>query len=145
VLSTRIDPGLSGSLSGFEVSLQHAYEAEFLVACLCAAWCGTCRDYRAGFEALQLRFPDVGFVWVDVEDQAEIVDELDVENFPMLVIQRNSDVLFCGTMLPQHHLLQRLIETYQAQTPEESAAYARANSERRSWQGLADIRSRLTE
>ena len=26
---------------------------EFLIACLCAAWCGTCRDYRAGFDALR--------------------------------------------------------------------------------------------
>ena len=23
-----------------------------LVACLCAAWCGSCRDYRATFDAL---------------------------------------------------------------------------------------------
>ena len=33
-------------------------QPEFLVACLCAAWCGTCRDYRAGFEALAARFPE---------------------------------------------------------------------------------------
>ena len=41
---------------------------EFLVACLCAAWCGTCRDYRAGFEALAARFPEARFLWLDVED-----------------------------------------------------------------------------
>lgn len=120
-----------------------ASKAEFLVACLCAAWCGTCREYRDGFEALQGRFPELGFVWVDVEEQAEVADELDVENFPTLVIQRASHVLFCGPMLPQHFLLERLIETFLAQSEEVSAAYAVGTAERRSWQGVADIRSRL--
>lgn len=118
-------------------------EAEFLVACLCAGWCGTCRDYRAGFEALPQRFPDVGFIWIDIEDQPEIVDEIEVENFPTLVIQRGPQVLFCGPMLPQHHLLTRLIETFLAQSTEESTRYATANPERQSWQDIADIRSRL--
>ncbi len=120
-----------------------AREAEFLVSCLCAAWCGTCREYRAGFDALQARFPDVGFVWIDVEDQSEVVDDLDVENFPTVVIQRGSQVLFCGPMLPQHHLLERLIATYLLQSEAESAAYVAGNAERRAWQGVADIRSRL--
>jgi thioredoxin 1 len=118
-------------------------DAEFLVACLCAQWCGTCREYRPGFEALAERFPGVAFCWVDVEDQPEVVDDLDVENFPTLVIQRGRDVLFCGPMLPQHHLLERLIDTYLKQTAEEAAHYARATAERLAWQGLADIRSRL--
>lgn len=55
------------------------------------------------------------------------------------------DVLFCGTMLPQHRLLERLLETLIAQTPDESAAYARGNAERLAWQGIADIRSRLSD
>lgn len=120
-------------------------EAEFLVVCLCAAWCGTCREYRDGFEALQVRFPDVGFAWVDIEEQAEVADEVDVENFPTLVIQRASHVLFCGPMLPQHFLLERLIETFLAQSDEASVAYAVGTAERRSWQGVADIRSRLPQ
>jgi thioredoxin 1 len=118
-------------------------DAEFLVTCLCAQWCGTCREYRAGFEALTEKFPQLGFCWVDVEDQPDVVDDLDVENFPTLVIQRGLDVLFCGPMLPQLSLLERLITSYLAQTPEEAAAYARGTPERQSWQGLADIRSRL--
>lgn len=120
-----------------------ALGAEFLVACLCAQWCGTCREYRPGFEALAAKLPDVGFVWVDVEDEAEVVDEIDVDNFPTLVIQRGSDVLFCGPMLPQIHLLERLIETFCAQSMDESIAYARGNSTRLAWQGVGDVRSRL--
>ena len=80
---------------------------EFLVACLCAAWCGTCRDYRAGFEALTTRFPEARFLWLDVEDDAELLDDYEVETFPTLLIQRHDTVLFFGTMLPHHDLLQR--------------------------------------
>lgn len=120
-------------------------DAEFLVACLCAAWCGTCKEYEAGFRGLRERFPGVGFVWVDVEDESEVAGDVDVENFPTIVIQRANDVLFCGTMLPQHRLLERLLETLIAQTPAESAAYARGSAERTGWQGMADIRSRLSD
>ena len=48
------------------------------VACLCAAWCGTCSSYRATFEQLAARHPDKHFVWIDIEDQADLVGDLDV-------------------------------------------------------------------
>ncbi len=107
---------------------------EFLVACLCAAWCGTCRDYQAGFQAMAARFPGARFMWVDVEDDAELVDDYDVENFPTVLIQRHDSVLFFGTMLPHHELLQRTIESFQAQSPDESRRYALSDPERRRWQ-----------
>ena len=43
----------------------------FLVICLCAQWCGTCRDYRVGFDELAATFPDVRFSWLDIEEQAD--------------------------------------------------------------------------
>jgi thioredoxin 1 len=120
-------------------------EAEFFVACLCAEWCGTCREYQPGFDALRERFPEVGFQWVDVEDDPDIAGDVDVDNFPTLVIQRGNRVLFCGPMLPQLHLLQRLIETFLEQSEEDSHAYVNGNAERRSWQDIANIRSRSLE
>ena len=85
--------------------------AEFLVACLCAAWCGTCRDYRAVFDALPARFPHAQFLWVDVEDDADWIGDIDVENFPTLLVQRHEDVLFCGVLLPQPGIIERLLES----------------------------------
>ena len=38
--------------------------------CLCAGWCGTCRDYRALFDALAQAHPEVRFEWVDIEDES---------------------------------------------------------------------------
>ena len=51
---------------------------EFLVACLCAAWCDTCVAYREGFLAMAQRFPRAEFRWVDIEDEAEAVEDIEV-------------------------------------------------------------------
>ena len=84
-------------------------DARQLVVCLCAEWCGVCRDYRSRFEQVGSQFPQAGFVWVDVEDQADLVDPVDVENFPMLLIAAGSDVLFFGALTPQIETLERLV------------------------------------
>jgi len=113
---------------------------EFLVACLCAAWCGTCRDYQAGFEALAASFPTATFWWLDVEDDADRLPDLDVENFPTLVIQRGPHVLFFGPMLPQPGLLRRTLETFLAFSAEEARRYVEADPARRAWQACCDLR-----
>lgn len=117
---------------------------DFFVACLCAAWCDTCREYRAGFEALAAQFPQAEFRWVDIEDEADrLGDEIDVENFPTLLIQRDDQVLFFGVMLPQHGLLKRLLESFATQSPDESRRYAAATPERAAWQRHAALRTRF--
>lgn len=113
--------------------------ADFLVICLCAEWCGTCREYRPGFEELAARFPGARFRWLDIEEQADDMGDLDIENFPTLLIQRQDSILFFGTMLPHLHHLQRTIETFVEQTPEQSRAYARSNPDRCEWQSNADL------
>lgn len=83
---------------------------EFLVACLCAAWCDTCVAYRAGFVAMAERFPRAEFRWVDIEDDAEAAEDIEVENFPTILVKRGSQTLFEGVMPPHHEHLQRLLE-----------------------------------
>ena len=83
---------------------------EFLVACLCAAWCDTCVAYRPGFVAMAALFPRAEFRWVDVEDDAEAVGERDVENFPTILVKRGGETLFDGVMLPHHEHLERLLK-----------------------------------
>jgi thiol-disulfide isomerase/thioredoxin len=80
-----------------------------LVACLCAEWCGTCRDYRAVFDEATRAFSDMRFVWVDIEDQADLVDPVDVEDFPTLLIASPQGVHFFGTLLPHRETLMRLL------------------------------------
>ena len=112
----------------------------FAVICLCAQWCGTCRDYRAGFDELAAQFPGVRFSWLDIEEQADELGDLDIENFPTLYIRRGDSVLFFGTMLPYVSNLRRLIETFEEQTIEQSHDYARSAPERAGWQDDADLR-----
>lgn len=82
--------------------------------CLCADWCGTCRDYRALFEALAPSHPGVRFVWVDIEDEADVAGDLDVETFPTLLIADGQTARFLGPLLPQAAVLTRLLESLQA-------------------------------
>ncbi|MBD8531105.1 MULTISPECIES: thioredoxin family protein [unclassified Massilia] len=107
---------------------------QWIVACLCAAWCGTCGGYRAAFDALAARHPDMTFVWIDIEDQADVVGDLDVDNFPTLLLQQGDTVAFFGPMLPDAQLAERLVLAQAELAPEELARLARSTEERRGWQ-----------
>ena len=84
--------------------------ARLLVACLCADWCGACREYKPLFDSLALKFPNVRFLWVDVEDEADLIDPIEVEDFPTILIAKNRNPLFFGTVLPHIETLERLIQ-----------------------------------
>jgi thiol-disulfide isomerase/thioredoxin len=112
---------------------------EFLVVCLCAEWCGVCREYRSGFEEVARQFPDAGFCWLDIESHADEVGDLDVDNFPTLVIKRRDWVLFYGAMLPSPDPLLRILRVFLQQTPEQSREYAFSSVERRGWQQEEDL------
>ena len=81
-----------------------------LVACLCAEWCGSCREYRATFAALAAQFAgSAEFAWVDVEDEADALADLDVENFPTLLLADAAGPRFLGPVTPQAATAERLI------------------------------------
>jgi thioredoxin 1 len=117
----------------------------WIVACLCAAWCGTCTQYRDNFEALAARHPDKRFVWIDIEDQADVVGDLDVENFPTLLIQRGDAVAFFGTVLPDLQLADRLIAAQAEKSDADIRAEAAGNADRKRWQTECNMRVRLAE
>jgi thiol-disulfide isomerase/thioredoxin len=87
-----------------------------LVVCLCAQWCGVCGEYRARFVALQAKYPELRFLWIDVEDEADLLYPLDVENFPTLLLASRGEVRFFGAVTPQIDTLERLIRS-QIQAP----------------------------
>lgn len=113
------------------------------VACLCALWCGTCGSYRATFEELAARHPDTAFVWIDIEDQADVVGDLDIDNFPTLLIQHEDNVAFFGTVLPDGGLAHRMVQAQQALSAEELAALSSSTQERRDWQRNCNLRHLL--
>lgn len=98
---------------------QHLTERDTVVACLCAAWCDVCWAYRLPFEALTSQFPDILFLWIDIEDQADLVGDLEIDNFPTLFIRRHSIVTFYGEMVPDIGALKLVISSQLKQSPEQ--------------------------
>ena len=81
------------------------------VLCLCAGWCGVCRDYRATFDVAAGTFGGrARFSWFDIEDDAALLDDVDVENFPTVLIARGTELRFCGPLLPHLSTLARTVE-----------------------------------
>ena len=115
-----------------------------LVLCLCADWCGTCRDYRPGFDALAARCPDCDFVWADLEDDAEWIGEFDVEDFPTLLIQQNEQVLSYGVLLPHVSHLEKLLESLSRMSESERASWI-ASPEHAPWQTSMNWRAQLRD
>jgi thioredoxin 1 len=81
------------------------------IVCLCAEWCGTCREYRDTFVALQQALPAHHYRWIDIEDEADLVGDVDVETFPTLMVTHQGRVLFAGPVLPRLGDAQRLLDT----------------------------------
>lgn len=83
------------------------------LACLCAAWCRLCDGYRPVFDAvvaaLRREHPQLQAHWIDIEDEAALLGDLDIETFPTLVLARSGQPLFAGVLTPQAEVLQRVL------------------------------------
>lgn len=87
-------------------------ERPMLIVGLCAAWCRTCDDFRTTFEAIAVEHADATFVWLDIEDDAALLDEVDVDDFPTLCIYHDARLVHFGVSLPQRAVVRRLIEAF---------------------------------
>src|ERR1700730_13039610 len=118
---------------------------EWVIACLCAQWCGSCREYEIAFAQLAERHPQHHFVWIDIEDQADIVGDFDVDNFPTLLIQRGATVTFFGTMEPEIRLAERIFMTHRQKSDAELQVDAISNEQHRAWQRDYELGKRLSD
>jgi len=90
-------------------------QATWWVACLCAAWCGVCREWQPLFTEQARAHPHMRFSWVDVEDEDEAMGEVDIETFPTLLVARGDTVLYLAPIPPSAKQFARLLATLQAQ------------------------------
>ena len=87
-------------------------EGRLLVACLCAEWCGACREYRPTFDALAAQFAEAAeFAWIDIEDESDALGDPDIENFPTLLVADAGALRFLGAVTPQPGTLERLVRS----------------------------------
>lgn len=88
--------------------------APWTVVCLCAEWCGVCRDYRPAFQQMGQNAAGTAWHWLDVEDHADIAGDFDVETFPSLLVAQGEQVRFLGALTPHAAVLERLLQTLRA-------------------------------
>lgn len=84
------------------------------ILCLCAEWCGTCRDFRAEFDRVcATRTADRGR-WVDIEshDALFVALGVEIESLPTLIIlDAENEVRFAGPIRPSAEVALRLCRT----------------------------------
>ena len=114
-----------------------------VVACLCAAWCDVCNAYLPKFTALAQQFPELLFLWIDVEDQAALVGDLDIDNFPTLLIQHQDTVSYFGTMQPDTLQLRRIVQSQLDLSESQLQQLANSGATQRGWQIEANLRRRM--
>jgi hypothetical protein len=83
--------------------------SQWWVVALCAEWCNVCREWRAAFTEVAGSRSDMHFAWVDVEDEADAIGDVDIETFPTILVGRGSEALFLGPVQPQPAQLSRLL------------------------------------
>jgi thioredoxin reductase (NADPH) len=88
--------------------------SQLVVVSLCAAWCDTCDVFRAAYERLASVRSSIAFVWLDIEDDAALCGDVDIENFPTLAIYRGREPVHFGVSLPTEAVVGRMIDALAA-------------------------------
>jgi hypothetical protein len=88
-----------------------ATSSRWWVIALCAEWCNVCREWRTAFNETAASRPDLNFAWVDIEDEADAMGDVDVETFPTVLVGRGTDALFLGPVQPAAAQLARLLSS----------------------------------
>ena len=88
---------------------RHDATPHVVAAVLCAQWCTTCREFVPMLETLAARLPQHSWVWIDIEDDAALVGDVDIETFPTLAVYVDATLAHFGPVLPNPALVERLV------------------------------------
>jgi thiol-disulfide isomerase/thioredoxin len=92
----------------------HDNSTALTLLCLCAQWCVICREFEPQFQQLRAAHPQHHWRWIDIEDHDAVVSDLDIQNFPtMVILNGDGELCFAGTIEPRLDMLQRLIRSAQ--------------------------------
>lgn len=67
-----------------------------LVACLCTTRCHKCADWWGSLQALAQEFPEACFVWLDVDENPDMVADIaGVDAFPFMLLRLTTGAVAC--------------------------------------------------
>lgn len=90
---------------------------DWTVVCLCAEWCRTCEGYGPAFAQRAAQSVDAQHVWIDVEDDEELIGDIDIETFPTLLVLQGDRPMFFGPVLPHIEVVERTLRALQQHGP----------------------------
>lgn len=113
--SVSAAPGLLEPVRDRERIRAALADGQRLVACLCAGWCSSCAAWHGAFTALVQEFGGDCFVWIDIEDHAELVADVEVETLPVLLVQSGAGGPgFIGPIEPRAAIVRALLQRAEA-------------------------------
>jgi thioredoxin 1 len=66
----------------------------------CAKWCGSCREFRAHFDALDVK--GLSKIWLDIEDHAALLEDIEINNLPtILAVSQDGLSFYFGEIPPK--------------------------------------------
>ena len=85
-----------------------------LVVCFCAAWCDTCDGVRAALQRIAAADPTNDYIWLDIEDDAPLIGEIEIDNFPTFAVYRDGEPVFFGVSPPQEGVIRRTLGAFRS-------------------------------
>lgn len=76
-----------------EAHPQEPESAGLWVICLCAEWCHICRQMQSALADDRRLSSVVRWLWVDIEEHADLLGDLEVQTFPTYLIGHHDEVL----------------------------------------------------
>lgn len=78
-----------------------------------ATWCGPCKQFAPIFEAAAVKYPNIKFESVDVDQNPDLANQFGVESIPMVVLlDENDKVLDQSIGFIEAEVFEQLIEKY---------------------------------
>lgn len=120
--------------SDYEKQLQRLEKNTWLFVCFCAGWCNSCREYLPQLKKLAKARKDVHFIWVDIEEHADMLGDLDIYKFPSILIQYDNTVAFYSCIHPDAALSERVLQSMIDTPIEEHLQKIQEDKEHQQWQ-----------
>jgi thiol-disulfide isomerase/thioredoxin len=124
-------------------SVLDVFPDEWVIACFCAGWCKSCRGYHADLARLARAYPKIAFFWIDIEEHADLMGDLDIDKFPSILIQYRNMVTFFSCITADIGQLERIMGSLLREDEQELRRQTQLSEERRMWQQTCNMKQML--